>query len=62
MFPSLTIMLKTGEIQGFPMMGDYVSYCRRVGSQKLSNGKKKDQLTLREKKKNFFSAGRSVLA
>jgi len=55
-------MLKTGEIQGFPMMGDYVSYCRRVGSQKLSNGKKKDQLTLREKKKNFFSAGRSVLA
>lgn len=48
-FPSLTIMLETGEIQGFPMVGDYVSYCRCVGSQKLSNGKKKSELILREK-------------
>ena len=56
MFPSLTIMLETGEIKGFPMVGDYASYCRCVGSQKLSNGKKKDELILREKKKNFFSA------
>ena len=41
MFPSLTIMLETGGIKGFPMVGDYPSYCRCVGSQKLSNGKKK---------------------
>jgi hypothetical protein len=54
-------MLETGEIKGFPMAGDDASYCRCVGSQKLSNGKKKDELILREKKKNFFSAGRSVL-
>jgi len=59
-FPSLTMMLETGEIKEFPMVGDYASYCRCVGSQKLSNGKKKE-LILREKKKNFFSAGRSVL-
>jgi hypothetical protein len=43
------------------MVGDYASYCRCVGSQKLSNGEKKDELILGEKKKNFFSAGRSVL-
>jgi len=49
-------MLESGEIKGFPMVGDYASYCRCVGSQKLSNGKKKDELILREKKKNFFSA------
>ena len=55
-FPSRTIMLESGEIKGFPMVGDYASYCRCVGSQKLSNGKKKDELILREKKKNFFSA------
>jgi transposase len=47
-------MLETGEIKGFPMVGDYASYCRCVGSQKLSNGKKKDELISREKKKNFF--------
>ena len=52
---ALTIMLETGEIKGFPTVGDYASYCRCVGSQKLSNGKKKDELILREKKKNFFS-------
>ena len=37
----LTIMLETGEIQRFSTVGDYASYCRCVGSQKLSNGKKK---------------------
>src|SRR5258705_6906992 len=47
-FPSLTIMLETGEIKGFPMVGDYASYCRCVGSQKLSNRKKKAELILRE--------------
>jgi hypothetical protein len=54
-------MLETGEIKGFPMVRDYASYCRCVGSQKLSNGNKKDELILRKKKNNFFSAGRSVL-
>jgi len=38
---ALTIMLETGVIQRFPTVGDYASYCRCVGSQKLSNGKKK---------------------
>jgi transposase len=40
---ALTIMLETGEIQRFPSVGDYASYCRCVGSQKISNGKKKGQ-------------------
>lgn len=38
---SLTIMLETGEIGRFCTVGDYASYCRCVGSQKISNGKKK---------------------
>jgi transposase len=40
---ALTIMLETGEIKRFSTVGDYASYCRCVGSQKLSNGKKKGQ-------------------
>ena len=38
---ALTIMLETGEITRFPTVGDYASYCRCVGSKKISNGKKK---------------------
>ncbi len=38
---ALTIMLETGEINRFPTVGDFASYWRCVGSQKLSNGKKK---------------------
>ena len=38
---SLTIMLETGDITRFPSVGDYASYCRCVGSKKISNGKKK---------------------
>jgi transposase len=38
---ALTIMLETGEITRFPSVGDYASYCRCVGSKKISNGKKK---------------------
>jgi len=37
----LTIMLETGDIGRFADVGNYASYCRCVGSQKLSNGKKK---------------------
>jgi len=37
----LTIMLETGDIRRFPSVGNYASYCRCVGSQKISNGKKK---------------------
>ena len=44
---ALTIMLETGEVQRFPTVGDYASYCRCVGSQKLSNGKKKGRATPR---------------
>jgi transposase len=36
---SLTIMLETGPITRFETVGDYVSYCRKVPSQWMSNGK-----------------------
>jgi len=36
---SLTIMLETGPISRFATVGDYVSYCRKVPSQWISNGK-----------------------
>jgi transposase len=38
---ALTIMLETGDIGRFPTVGDYSSYCRCVGSSKITNGKKK---------------------
>jgi len=38
---ALTIMLETGDISRFDSVGNYASYCRLVGSVKLSNGKKK---------------------
>ncbi len=38
---SLAIMLETGDISRFPTVGDYASYCRCVGSKKISNRKKK---------------------
>ena len=37
----LTIMLEVGEIGRFPGVGNYASYCRCIGSKKISNGKKK---------------------
>ena len=37
----LTIMLETGEIGRFAKVGNYASYCRCVGSEYLSNGKRK---------------------
>jgi len=40
---ALTIMLETGDIRRFLSVGNYASYCRCVGSQKISNGKKKGQ-------------------
>jgi len=38
---ALTIMLETGDICRFAKVGNYASYCRCVGSIRLSNGKKK---------------------
>ena len=38
---SLTIMLEVGDINRFPKVGNYSSYCRCVKSERLSNGKKK---------------------
>jgi len=38
---ALTIMLAAGQINRFPSVGDFSSYCRCVSSEKLSNGKKK---------------------
>jgi transposase len=40
---ALTIMLETGDIRRFCSVGNYASYCRCVGSRKISNGKKKGQ-------------------
>jgi len=37
----LTIMLETGSIGRFETVGDYTSYCRKVPSQWISNGKRK---------------------
>lgn len=36
-------MLEVGDINRFPQVGDYSSYCRCVKSERLSNGKKKDE-------------------
>lgn len=38
---ALTIMLETGDIRRFLSVGNFASYCRCVGSQKISNGKRK---------------------
>src|SRR5437868_14776822 len=38
-----TIVLETGDIGRFPTVGNYTSYCRCVGSTKISNGKRKGQ-------------------
>jgi len=38
---ALTIMLETGDIRRFASVGNFASYCRCVGSQKISNSKKK---------------------
>jgi transposase len=38
---ALTIMLETGDIRRFRSVGNFDSYCRCVGSQKISNGKRK---------------------
>jgi transposase len=40
---ALTIMLETGEIERFDGVGHFASYCRCVGSDKFSNGKRKGQ-------------------
>jgi len=37
----LTIKLETGPIERFKKAGNYVSYCRKVSSKWISNGKKK---------------------
>jgi transposase len=39
----MTIRLEAGEINRFATVGDFASYCRCVGSQKVSNGKRKGQ-------------------
>ena len=39
----LTIMLEVGDVGRFPKVGNYASYCRCVGSKRLSNEKKKGE-------------------
>ncbi len=36
-------MFETGDIIRFPSVGNYVSYCRCVGSTQISNGKSKGE-------------------
>jgi transposase len=43
----LTIMLETGDIGRFAGVGNYASYCRCVGSERRSNGKRKGAATAR---------------
>ena len=38
---ALTILLEAGDMRRFPSVGQFASYCRCVGSQHLSNGKRK---------------------
>jgi len=40
---ALTIAYETGDIGRFPAAGHYASYCRCVGSRRMSNGKKKGE-------------------
>ena len=40
---ALTVMLETGEINRFPGVSDFVSYCRNTPGKKTSNGKKKGE-------------------
>jgi len=40
---SLTIMLEAGPIERFPHVGKYASYCRKVPSKWISNGKQKEK-------------------
>lgn len=40
---NLVIMLETGPIERFATAGDYVSYCRSVQAEKLSNERKKGE-------------------
>jgi len=40
---ALTIMLETGDIARFSAVGNYASYCRCVGSTRISNGKSKGE-------------------
>jgi transposase len=40
---ALTIMFETGDIKRFPEAGNYVSYCRCVRSNRISNGKSKGE-------------------
>lgn len=39
----MTILLETGDVQRFSKVGNYASYCRCVGSKRISNGKVKGQ-------------------
>jgi transposase len=41
--PGLTIMLEVGDINRFPTVSDYSSYCRCVKSERFSNKKKKGE-------------------
>src|SRR5207249_2960246 len=38
---ALTVMVESGDIRRFAKVGNFASYCRCVGSEKLSNGKRK---------------------
>ena len=49
---ALTIMLETGDINRFPGVGSYASYCRCVDSRRMSNHKSWTELGTED----FFGA------
>lgn len=53
----MTIMLEAGDIGRFASVGHFASYCQCVGSQKLSNGRRKGQGNV--KNGNKYLAGPS---
>ena len=44
---ALTIMYEAGPMERFAKVGNYASYCRCVGSKRISNGKQKGKETVK---------------
>jgi len=44
---ALTVVLETGDVRRFAAVGNYASYCRCVGTQRISNGKRKGKGNVR---------------
>jgi transposase len=51
--PGLTITLETGPVARFGAVGNCASYCRCVGSERLSNGKRKGRGNTKKRQQPF---------